>query len=101
MNGFTAMRRRAREEDARCPKCARTNYPYLILEDLENRGRFALYYLPESHYVGVTSNLLARLNNHNGSGRPTTDCTVVDWFDNIYDALREEAKYHKMGYADS
>ena len=60
--------------------------------------QWCVYHLPAEYYVGVTDYFVSRINNHKIKGKNVTDAHVIAEFDNPYDCLALEAKYHKMGY---
>ena len=59
---------------------------------------FALYYLPEEHYVGFTNNIKSRLRGHRSKGRITEGYEIIGIYNcPIYTHLIE-TKFHLMGY---
>jgi hypothetical protein len=59
---------------------------------------FALYYLPEEHYVGFTNHLKSRLNKHNYQGKIIEGYEVIGLYScPIYTHLLE-TRLHLMGY---
>jgi hypothetical protein len=59
---------------------------------------FALYYLPEEHYVGFTNHLKARLRRHKCQGKITEGYEVIGVYScPIYTHLLE-TRLHLMGY---
>ena len=61
-------------------------------------GMYTLYYLPEEHYIGITTNMYNRLKRHKSQGNHTTDVEVVAKFDNKKEALSTERYMHNIGY---
>ena len=63
-------------------------------------GTFVVYHIPAHYYVGITDNIQRRCREHHSHGGfDLTDVHILSSHDNPYDALAEEAKYHRMGYA--
>ena len=61
---------------------------------------YKLYYLPEHHYVGYTSNLTHRLSYHRTQyGRITEGVEVIAFFKDKKEAMLYERLLHEMGYA--
>ena len=59
---------------------------------------YALYYLPEEHYVGFTNNIKARLRGHKSVGRITEGYEVIGIYRcPIYTHLLE-TRLHLIGY---
>jgi hypothetical protein len=59
---------------------------------------YALYYLPEEHYIGFTNNLKSRLRSHRGRGRITEGYEVIGVYKcPIYTHLLE-TRLHLIGY---
>ena len=71
-----------------------------IKERYESRkdGMYTLYYLPEEHYIGITTNVYNRLKRHKGQGNHSADVEIVAKFDNKREALNTERYMHNIGY---
>ena len=64
----------------------------------EKINGFALYYLPEEHYVGFTNNIKSRLRTHKAKGRFTKNYEIIGVYScPIYTHLLE-TRLHLMGY---
>lgn len=63
--------------------------------------KFAVYYLPEMHYVGVTNNIQRRMRNHRSRGRITEGYEVMCYFERHIDAVWFEVMLHQRGYHGS
>ena len=64
-------------------------------------GFYSVYYLPEEHYAGVTSRVIARMRDHKCNGMITEGFEVVFTTESKREALDFEAKLHSMGYNGS
>ena len=65
--------------------------------DSRTKG-FAVYYLPEEHYVGMTNNIKRRLRHHEYKGKIIEGFEVICYFDRQVDAHLYETWLHTMGY---
>ena len=62
-------------------------------------GLFTVYLLVNENYVGQTSGLYARLNNHkNKHGRDVSDVQILGKYKTREEAKAVEAEYHSKGY---
>ena len=59
---------------------------------------FAVYYLPEEHYVGITNNPTYRMKKHRKNGKSTFQMEIIGIFNNPFDAIILEAEFHRRGY---
>jgi len=59
---------------------------------------YSVYYLPNEHYIGMTNNLKARIQDHkNKNGRDVTDYKIVGQFDSAVKAHLVETLFHFIG----
>ena len=73
-------------------------YDKAWIEDKKD-GLYTVYYLKEEHYVGMTSNLTYRLNNHKSHhNRHIEDVEIIGKYKTKKEATRVEAALHAMGY---
>ena len=64
-----------------------------------NDGFYTLYYLPMSHYVGITNNYSRRLREHKSRGKSIDGCEVIYTYKTKREALDMECKFHEvLGY---
>ena len=59
---------------------------------------YAVYYLPEEHYVGVSVNVRYRINKHRHLGRVVDGWEVIAVFERGVDAHWFETLFHMRGY---
>ena len=59
---------------------------------------FAVYYLPEEHYIGITNNPIKRAKKHRQCGKSTYGMEIIAIFDNPFDAIILEAEFHRREY---
>ena len=64
-------------------------------------GHYSVYYLPEEHYIGVTSGVKIRMLNHDSDGMLTDGYEVVFTSTDKKEAYAFERKLHSMGYNGS
>lgn len=67
-------------------------------EIFEQQGGFVVYYLPEHHYVGMTRNLIRRLNDHRQDGKIIDGYEVIGSFKTAIEAHYVETSLHVRGY---
>jgi len=68
-------------------------------ENILKDGYYTVYYLKEEHYVGMTSSVHTRLQNHkNNHNRHIEDVEIIGKYETKREALRVEAALHSMGY---
>ncbi len=69
----------------------------------ENResGLTTLYYLPEEHYVGLTTDMSQRMPRHRRDGKITEGYEVIAKFERALDAAVLEARFHQRRYNGS
>ena len=112
---YSEFHRHSRSKDgykAACKICRNTHYKstesYRRLlkkskekykEEVENTGGFAVYYLPEHHYVGMTNNIKNRMMLHRShKGRITEGYEIVGVYKTAIEAHLVETTLHYMGY---
>ena len=61
-------------------------------------GMYTLYYLPEEHYIGITTSMHNRMHVHKSQGNHSADVEIVAKFDNKREALNTERYMHNIGY---
>jgi len=77
-------------------RLSESNKRYRLNNELLNG--YALYYLPEEHYVGFTNNIKARLRSHKNKNRITFGYEIIGVYKcPIYTHLLE-TRLHLMGY---
>tara|TARA_R110000796_G_C14398812_1_gene417342 strand:- start:204 stop:575 length:372 start_codon:yes stop_codon:yes gene_type:complete len=59
---------------------------------------YTLYYMPEEHYVGVSSQPILRMRNHRAAGKITADWETIATFETRTEALKIESFMHSLGY---
>jgi len=59
---------------------------------------YTLYYLPEDHYIGITTQPSIRMRNHKSQGRHILGYEVVAAFKTKREALATERYLHNIGY---
>ena len=64
----------------------------------EKVNGYAIYYLPEEHYIGFTGNLKARIRSHKSKGRITQGFEIVGVYNCPIFAHLQETRLHLMGY---
>lgn len=57
-----------------------------------------VYYLPEEHYVGMTSIVHERIKYHENSGKIIDDYEIIARYNHPALALMTEALFHYCGY---
>jgi hypothetical protein len=65
---------------------------------LEETNGYAVYYLPEEHYVGFTNNIRQRMNDHNKRGRSSYGYEILCICESPIDAHLYETMFHQRGY---
>lgn len=97
---FTQFHRNKAQKDGRAHTCkhCRLSREYLHAECL-NKKKYAIYYLPQHHYVGVSIQLFRRLKEHRKRHkRITSDYEILYQTDSLKEAVVFEATLHEMGY---
>ncbi len=61
-------------------------------------GHYTVYYLPEEHYIGVTTRLKRRMYSHKNNKRHVLDCEIVATFTTKKEAYICERYMHSIGY---
>ena len=69
--------------------------------DSKKDGLFAVYYLPEEHYVGMTECIDSMMRVHKNRGKHTLDVELVAKFETKREALACESYMHSIGYNGS
>ena len=64
---------------SKCKECAnnRTKEYYLKKQEESSLNYYLVYYLPEEHYVGITSNPWSRMRKHKNGGRNISKWRVL------------------------
>jgi hypothetical protein len=67
---------------------------------LDNPNLTILYYLPEEHYIGITTckQFNTRMQQHRTAGKYTADVEVLGFYKRRVDAHLQETKLHCIGY---
>ena len=65
---------------------------------IDATGGFAVYYLPEEHYVGFTNSVKSRIREHSKKGKIVAGYEVVATFESPIDAHLFETMLHQRGY---
>lgn len=65
---------------------------------LEETGGYAVYYLPEEHYIGFTNNIRNRMSKHSQSGKITLGYEVIGVYECPIQAHLTETLFHVRGY---
>jgi hypothetical protein len=65
---------------------------------IDDTGGYAVYYLPEEHYVGFTNSVKNRIREHSKRGRMVTGYEVIAIFESPIDAHLFETMLHQRGY---
>jgi len=98
IESFSIRKRTRKGRSSTCKTCVnKYNAEYRKKKQAEQDG-WVVYYLPEEHYVGVTSSYWKRVSSHKHLGKLVDDAEVVAKFDNPFDALILEAELHRRGY---
>jgi len=61
-------------------------------------GLYTVYLLTKEGYVGMTSHLNSRIQNHRKDGRDISDVQIIGKYHTKDEALRIEARYHNEGF---
>ena len=70
-----------------------------LLRESKKDGLYTVYYLPKENYIGMTSSLTARLQNHsNDFNRHIEDVEIFGKYETKREALDIETELHLMGY---
>jgi hypothetical protein len=68
-------------------------------EAVEKTGGYAVYYLPEHHYVGMTNNIDNRMMLHRSHNKRITDgYEIIGVYSTAIEAHLVETTLHLMGY---
>jgi len=59
---------------------------------------YAVYYLPEEHYIGISKNVSSRMTKHKHLGKIIDGWEVLMCFENPIRAHLMETQFHLMGY---
>lgn len=100
-------------KDSICKTCKaeyarnyRKKNPHVVKENnikfrklyLEETNGYAVYYLPEEHYVGFTNNIRSRINDHSKKGKCVIDYEILCVCESPIDAHLYETMFHQRGY---
>ena len=65
---------------------------------IEETNGYAVYYLPEEHYVGLTNNIRSRMNDHKKRGKCVDGYEILCVCESPIDAHLYETMFHQRGY---
>ena len=65
---------------------------------LKETGGYAVYYLPEEHYIGFTNNVRGRMYKHSQKRRITVGYEIIGVYECPIQAHLTETLFHLMGY---
>ena len=69
------------------------------LAESKKDGLYTVYHLVNENYVGQTTSLYTRLNNHKSKhGRDVSDVQILGKYKTREEAKAVEAEYHSKGY---
>jgi hypothetical protein len=80
------------------PHKVKASNDYFKRKYLMETNGYAVYYLPEEHYVGFTNNIRARMNDHNKRGKCTEGYEILCICESPIDAHLYETMFHQRGY---
>ena len=66
--------------------------------DSKKDGSWYVYYLPEEHYIGITSLVEERIKEHSHKGKITDNYEIIAKYNHPALALMTEALFHYCGY---
>lgn len=84
-----------------CTVCRNKKRREISAKKKKDQDGWIVYYLPEEHYVGITSNLYRRMSNHKNEGRSVIDVEIVSKHKTPEMAALMEAYLHTIGYRGS
>ena len=84
-----------------CTVCRNQKRREISANKKKDQGGWIVYYLPEEHYVGITSNLYRRMSNHKSDGKSTIDLEIISKHKTPEMAALMECYLHTMGYRGS
>jgi hypothetical protein len=82
----------------RCKVCHNEQVNKRIAKELSDQGGYAVYYLPEHHYVGMTNNTKDRMRKHKRKGRYVDDMEIIGVYSSPIEAHFVETLLHLIGY---
>ena len=88
----------AKQYRAKNPEKVKLNNKKFKKKYLAETNGYAVYYLPEEHYVGFTNNVRTRMNDHSKRGKITYGYEIIGIYKCPIDAHLTETLLHKMGY---
>lgn len=103
-SGFFKRSDRKSGYKSQCKSCSNTGFqrrkedPNSYYYKRVNSKVYYLYLLVNEGYVGITKSINQRQNQHRLTGKDSSEMQIIDYFDNPYDALIEEAYLHKLGF---
>lgn len=65
---------------------------------LNETNGYAVYYLPEEHYVGFTNSIRSRMNDHKKRGKCIDGYEILCICESPIDAHLYETMFHQRGY---
>jgi hypothetical protein len=65
---------------------------------IKDTGGYAVYYLPEEHYVGFTNSIKNRIREHSKKNKIVDGYEVIAVFESPIDAHLFETMLHQRGY---
>ena len=113
VNFFYKNKRGVKGGDSKCKTCRkkyaseyRLKNPEKIKKDnikfreryKKETGGYAVYYLPEEHYVGFTNCVKTRILDHSKTGKIVEGYETIAVYKCAIDAHLTETILHKMGY---
>lgn len=91
---FTTSAKKARR--CYCKDCGRSQRRGW--RENKKDGYWYVYYLPEEHYIGITSLINERMKEHNQKGKITEGFEIIAKYNHPALALMTEALFHYCGY---
>ena len=113
LDGFNKHPRTSDGVDTVCKVCKRAyakSYRVKNPDKVKNNNRrfrekylsetngYAVYYLPEEHYVGFTNNIRTRMVDHRKKNRSTIGYEILCICESPIDAHLYETMFHQRGY---
>ena len=87
-----------KDQKVYCSVRCRRNDKYDRKVDKNKVKGFAVYYLPEEHYIGITNSVYRRMSQHRWLNRSTEGYEILCYYDRMVDAAALEVKFHQRGY---
>jgi penicillin-binding protein-related factor A (putative recombinase) len=93
-------KKQSTKKDGRAAKCKDCQNEYLKnWREKDKLNYYLVYYLPEEHYVGITSQPEQRMQEHKSRAkRNINGWRVLFCSEDKYEACLIEAHYHCMGF---